>query len=129
MFSFNSWLDLVSSAWKGVIQITFFRLFQSSVNTKKTINLQMSFLFGKRKNSIPVGKPPTAPLNQGKVKTAEEAKREAMKQPVEEPPPKEGEDEKGRRMSQSRRISQTQFGKPLSELPPSMQKKPSQAKN
>lgn len=86
----------------------------------------MSFLPRRRKSSsVPVGKPPTVPVGQGRVKTAEEAKREAIKaenagEPLPAPPSAnlDGDGaEQPRRMSQSRRISQSQFGKPLSELP------------
>jgi hypothetical protein len=94
------------------------------------------FLFSKKKSKPPVGKPPLPPTGNiaPKVKTAEEAKREAMQndKEKEKEKPKEktkaekedlervkdgeevDEDEASRRRKASRRISQTQFGKPLS---------------
>ena len=83
----------------------------------------MSFLFGgKKKEKVPIGKPPLPPsaAQPAKVKTAEEAKREANQQKEKEQAVErakvveETDDEANQRKKASRRISQTQFGKPLS---------------
>ncbi len=85
------------------------------------------FMFKKRP-SVTANKPPVAPGGAHKVKTAEEAKQEAIKQdkvktkgntkekeePVERAGGSDGDDDQSHRMKASRRISQTQFGKPLS---------------
>jgi hypothetical protein len=73
------------------------------------------------------GKPPLSPKSAQKAKSAEEAKKEAFKQAHEEekkekPKPtdvervaaKDDEDDGSHRIRTSRRISQTQIGKPLS---------------
>jgi len=83
-----------------------------------------SSLFKKKnKTEVPVGKPPTPPSTGGlpptKPKTAEEAKREAIQQQhkeeeVERAKPVDEAPDEGVRKKASRRISQTQFGKPLS---------------
>jgi len=78
----------------------------------------MSFLFKKKDKPVRPPSLPLAPQPKEKVKTAEEAKREALQKEKEEleraKDVQQEDDDESQRKRASRRISQTQFGKPLS---------------
>ena len=86
---------------------------------KKAGKMFSSLFKKKNKTEVPVGKPPAeSGLPPTKPKTAEEAKREAIQhqhtEELERAKPVDDTPDESVRKKASRRISQTQFGKPLS---------------